>query len=336
VVSLSLRAFCGLLGREKVIQHTLKWAVSVGLFAWLLWNGEIRFESFQQLATHKRFLAGVVATQAALFGLAALRWRMLARAFLLNVGYFRILRFFLMGEFFSLFVLGALGGDLSRMMFLGSHEPERKLAAAVTVILDKVIALWVLCGIGLAALWGYQPISGAETWVATLKIVLALPLLGVPLALLAMHGLPSVVAVVASKTGQLRSLSTVQEPLSRLSAGVYARVALLKLLAQALVNVNFLCCAFALGVFHVPVTTYLKVVPLGFIALALPFSIAGLGVGQLAFARLFALYGITEPALGGNLSTLHIAVWGVFALAGGLLFAVSKPAKEQSASPASF
>ncbi len=99
-------------------------------------------------------------------------------------------------------------------------------------------------------------------------------------------------------------------------------------------NVNFLCCAFALGVFGVPFGTYLSVVPLGFIALALPFSIGGLGVGQLAFARLFELYGVGEPAFGGNISTLHIAVWGVFALLGGLLFAVSK-GRERLESPAS-
>ena len=316
-----------------MIQYILKLAISLGLFAWLLWSGEIRFESFHQLGQHKSYLAGVLGTQAALFLLAALRWRMLARAFLMEVSYFKILKFFLMGEFFSLFFLGALGGDLSRMIFLGTHEPQRKLAAAVTVILDKAIALWVLCGIGFAALWGYQPLSGAETWVATLKIVLAVPLLGVPLALLLLHGLPSVVAAVASKTGQLESLLTLQEPLSRLPASLYARIVLLNLLAQILVNVNFLCCAFALGVFHVPVGTYLRAVPLGFIALALPFSIAGLGVGQLAFARLFELYGVAEPAFGGNVSTLHIAVWGIFALLGGLLFAVSRLGRERAASP---
>jgi hypothetical protein len=316
-----------------VIPYILKLAVSLGLLAWLIWSGEIRFESFQRLAQHKSYLAGVVVTQAALFLLAALRWRMLARAFLLDVPYLRILKFFLMGEFFSLFLLGALGGDLSRMMFLGAHDPRHKAGAAVTVLLDKAIALWVLCGIGFAALLGYQPLSGAENWVATLKTVLALPLLGVPLALVLLHGLPRVVAIVASKTGHLESLLTLREPLSRLPITLYARIALLNLLAQALVNVNFFCCALALGVFNVPFGTYLRVVPLGFIALALPFSIGGLGVGQLAFARLFELYGVGEPAFGGNISTLHIAVWGVFALFGGLFFAVSK-GRERLESPA--
>ncbi len=316
-----------------MIQYILKLAISLGLFAWLIWSGEIRFESFQRLAQHKSYLAGVVVTQAALFLLAALRWRMLARAFLMDVPYLKILKFFLMGEFFSLFFLGALGGDLSRMIFLGAHDPRHKAGAAVTVILDKAIALWVLCGIGFAALWGYQPPSGAERWVATVKTVLALPLLGVPLALVLLHGLPRVVAIVASKTGHLESLLTLREPLSRLPIMVYVRIALLNMLAQTLVNVNFLCCALALGVFGVPFGTYLSVVPLGFIALALPFSIGGLGVGQLAFARLFELYGVGEPAFGGNISTLHIAVWGVFALFGGLLFAVSK-GRERLESPA--
>ncbi|HEX2521143.1 MAG TPA: lysylphosphatidylglycerol synthase transmembrane domain-containing protein, partial [Terriglobia bacterium] len=285
---------------KTVIPYILKLAVSLGLFAWLIWSGEIRFEAFQQLAQHQSYLAGVVFTQATLFLLAALRWRMLARAFLMDIPYLKILRFFLMGEFFSLFFLGALGGDLSRMMFLGAHDPRHKIGAAVTVLLDKAIALWAVCGIGFAALWGYQPPSGAEIWVATLKTFLLLPLLGVPLALVLLHGLPGMVAAVASKTGHLGSLLTLQEPLSRLPITVYGRIALLNLLAQALVNLNFFCCALALGVFSVPFGTYLRVVPLGFIALALPFSIGGLGVGQLAFARLFELYGVGEPAFGGN------------------------------------
>jgi hypothetical protein len=56
--------------------------------------------------------------------------------------------------------------------------------------------------------------------------------------------------------------------------------------------------------------------------------------GQLAFARLFELYRVAEPAFGGNVSTLHITVWGVFTLLGALLFAVSK-GTERSESPAS-
>ena len=32
-----------------MIQYILKLAVSLGLFAWLIWSGEIRFESFQRL-----------------------------------------------------------------------------------------------------------------------------------------------------------------------------------------------------------------------------------------------------------------------------------------------
>ncbi|MCI0418929.1 MAG: flippase-like domain-containing protein [Acidobacteria bacterium] len=316
-----------------MIQYILKLALSLGLFVWLLWSGEVRLESFQQLAKHKSYVAGVFFAQAALLLLAALRWRILAQAFSMEVPYFRILRFFLMGEFFSLFFLGALGGDLSRMMFLGAHEPRRKPAAALTVILDKALALWVLCGIAFTALWRYEPLSGAETWVATLKVALALPLAAVPIALLLLQWLPSVVTAVVGKTGQFESLLSLQEPLSRLPAAVYLKIALLNLFAQALVIVNFMGCAFALGVFHVPFGTYFMAVPLGFIALALPFSIAGLGVGQLAFARLFELYGVTEPAFGGNLSTLHIAVWGVFALLGGLLFAVAKVGNQQSENP---
>ncbi len=185
-----------------MIPYILKLAVSLGLFAWLIWSGEIRFESFRQLAQHKSYLAGVVGHPG---GSLPAGGASLAHA---GAGVSdgrpipQDLKFFLMGEFFSLFFLGALGGDLSRMIFLGAHDPRHKAGAAVTVILDKAIALWVLCGIGFAALWGYQPLSGAERWVATVKTVLALPLLGVPLALVLLHGLPRVVAVVASKTGQ--------------------------------------------------------------------------------------------------------------------------------------
>lgn len=312
-----------------MIQYLVKLFLSLGLFGWLLWSGEIRLEAFRQLVSHRIYVALIVLTQAILFLLAAVRWRLLARVFFIQVSYFRILKFFLMGEFFSLFFLGAMGGDLSRMLFLGAEEPHRKLAAVLTVLFDKVMALWVLCGIGSIALMVHQPPAGASDWLRPLQWLLALPLFGVPVGLLLLRWIPSALAFVAGRLGRFEEFVSLTEQLSQLPAGVYVKIAALNALAQAFVITNFVCCAFALGVFHVPLSTFLGAVPLGFIALALPFSIGGLGVGQFAFVELFRLYGATEAALGGNLSTLHIAVWGLFALLGGLLFGVSKLGKKK-------
>jgi uncharacterized membrane protein YbhN (UPF0104 family) len=307
-----------------VIKYLLKLALSLGLFLWLIWNGEVRFEAFQQLAANRAYLILVVVSQAVLFLLVAVRWRILARSLGMEVRYFRILRFFLMGEFFSLFFLGAMGGDLSRMIFLGINEPQRKAAAILTVLIDKVMALWVLCAIGLAALLVYQPLSGASAWVRSTKWVLATPLVAIPVVLVVLRTMPNIRLPFTSKMSKYQPYLEVGTKPIHLPPLVLLMVGLLNLLAQTLVIVNFVFCGFALGIFHVPLSVYLLAVPLGFIALAMPFSIGGLGIGQLAFAQLFRTFGVTEEAFGGNLSTLHIAVWGLFALFGGVLFAIPK------------
>ncbi len=312
-----------------MIQYFLKLLLSLGMFGWLLWSGEIRFEAFRELVSHRIFVALIMLTQAVLFLLAAVRWQLLARAFSIQVSYLRILKFFLMGEFFSLFFLGAMGGDFSRMLFLGAEEPRKKMAAVLTVLFDKITALWVLCGIGFVALMVNQPLVDANQWLKSMQWLLALPLVGVPAGFLLLRWIPATLTAAAGKFGRFEEFLILRDQLSRMPVGVYAKIAALNALAQSFVIINFVCCAFALGAFHVPLATFLCAVPLGFIALALPFSIGGLGVGQFAFVELFKLYGVTERALGGNLSTLHIAVWALFALLGGLLFAASKGEKRE-------
>jgi hypothetical protein len=299
------------------------------LFVWLIWRGEIRFQAFRQVGTHPTYLLLVVLSQGILFLLVALRWRILARSLAMAVPYGRILNIFLMGEFFSLFFLGAMGGDLSRMILLGSNQPQNKSSAVLTVLLDKAVALWVLCAIGLTAMLVSQPQESRSLWTGSMKLVLSAPLLGVPTVLVLSRLMPALLGSLIGSFMSLQQLSDFSVSLAQVPAMIYLKIGLLNLLTQALVIFNFVSCALSLGVFHIPFLTYCVVVPLGFIALAMPFSIGGLGVGQLAFGELFKLYGVTDEALGGNLSTLHIAVWGLFALLGGALFGLAKSEPSQ-------
>jgi hypothetical protein len=58
----------------------------------------------------------------------------------------------------------------------------------------------------------------------------------------------------------------------------------------------FALLAHAISSHAAPATSVLAVYPLGMLTVMLPISYAGIGVGHLAFERLFALLGMTDGA----------------------------------------
>ncbi|MCK5565850.1 MAG: flippase-like domain-containing protein [Planctomycetes bacterium] len=85
------------------------------------------------------------------------RWRLLLRTQEISIPYFAVLKLHLLGLFYNMFLPGAVGGDLLRAWYV-THHTEKKVAAALSVFVDRAIGLG--CTVLMAGFCYWLIISG--------------------------------------------------------------------------------------------------------------------------------------------------------------------------------
>lgn len=131
----------------------LKWGLTLLIFAFLFYraasNGALRgFLEVQK--DWSLLLLGF----AALFGavvLTFLRWKVLAESLGVTLSVSGALRLGFIGYLFNFLPMGIVGGDVVKGVLLARENPRAKTACAVSVVMDRVIGLYVMFLIGLAA-----------------------------------------------------------------------------------------------------------------------------------------------------------------------------------------
>jgi hypothetical protein len=95
-----------------------------------------------------------VALLLALVGIAAtsLRWWRLLNAARCPARLFDALRLTFIGFFFNIVVPGLTGGDLIKAVMIARSHPERRAAAALSVLVDRLIGVFVLVAMGAVAI----------------------------------------------------------------------------------------------------------------------------------------------------------------------------------------
>jgi uncharacterized protein (TIRG00374 family) len=257
---------------------------------------------------------------ALLYACQAARWRLLLGANGFEVPFWRALRITWAGAFFNQILPGSVGGDVAKALIVARSE-ERKAGVFGTVILDRLIGLatviliaglavipvidrpelrpvaWLigaLLGGGLlGAMVYFNPIM--RRWPAARRLKERLPFhrtLGeVDDVLKTMHHAPRTVlaAVALSAAGQVATI-----------LGIYA-------------------LALSLGA-DVPVGDFFVIEPIIFLVTAVPVSVGGWGVEQVAYAQLFGMAGMAATTAIA-LSVLYKLSVLALSLPGGVLFA---------------
>ncbi len=131
----------------------LKWGLTLLIFTFLFYraasNGALR--GF--LEAQKEWCAlclGFLALLGAVL-LTFLRWRGLAAALGVRLSTSGALRLGFIGYLFNFLPMGIVGGDVVKGVLLARENPGAKTACAVSVVMDRVIGLYVMFLIGLAA-----------------------------------------------------------------------------------------------------------------------------------------------------------------------------------------
>ena len=297
----------------------LRVVVSLSLLAWLLTSigAESTFEVVTQsspgylLAAFAVYLLGV--------GVRALRWQILLGAQGIRFPLRKLTSLYFAGAFFSMFLPTGVGGDAVRMVEV-ARDSDSKALSASTVVVDRVVGLLVLLGIGLVSL----PFNHR---LVTPEVVAALILLNVAAygGTLMLHEQSAIDALAQHlpPLGWLlnrKAVKTVYRSLKRYDGFSLAKALLVSLLFNLLLIFTNVLIARALRV-HLAAGYFLLFVPIISFLLALPVSLSGLGIREGGYVYLFGQAGVSSP-IALSMSLCFYAITLATGLIGGVIYAL--------------
>jgi len=241
--------------------------------------------------------------------MCATRWFLLVRAQGLGLSFKDLFELTMIGNFFNTFMPGSVGGDLIKAWYVAGQEPQRKTKAIFTVLLDRVIGLSVIllyAGVTLfffrhwlinhnelkalaLTLWGFTTVS------AFFAVIFFTP------------GLWSIGLVRKSIAffRRWKRLSTIIDAtlLYQNHLGRVVAATLLSMLSICATSLLYSIQGQYLGI-PAGISQYFFIVPVGLTVSAFPLLPGGIGVGQMAFYKLFQWTGSANPEMRATLCTL--------------------------------
>lgn len=285
--------------RIGLILQTL---VSALIIAWLM-----KIVDWRTAWSHVRtmdpvwIIAGILCFAPVLF-IVSWRWRMLLAVHGVHLRFWRIFELTMIGQFFSAMGVGTTGGDVIKIFYAARAVPQRRAAVAFTIIVDRVIGLVALLLFGVALSIPNLPLllSHHNTKVATATFYF-FALAGVTASALACIG------PFALKSQTLRAvikkLPLIHRGASLFMAYEHTARAFGTNLIALIGSVPSHVCSTLMGycvirAMHLqpepdPLTTF-AIIAIVNMLIALPVSVAGLGVRESLFIMFFALLGIDK------------------------------------------
>lgn len=249
------------------------------------------------------------------------KWFLLLRKQGVSIGYASLLKTYLIGNFINLFMPSMVGGDAYRAVRVSRHT-QGVARALPSIIVDRVTGIAALLFVGAT---GLTMLLAPEHLLAAVAgqivaLFLAYALIVGPVGRFlqrlppeSLFGIPRVATMVVTALAPSVTLAVV------------IGLALVFQFNTVLINWVY---ALLIGV-DVPLTTLLLIVPVVYLAEAVPISINGLGVREATYTAMFVQLGL--PAEYGLLLGLTVsAMRYVAGVVGGLLLAADTfvPEKE--------
>lgn len=277
--------------RQK-ITVVIKLVVAASLLAYLLTSGKI---DLTKLARIKNW--GWIALAQVLYftmlSLTFIRWKLLLNAQGIRYSIKKSCAIGFIGFFFNQFVPGSTGGDLVKAYYVAVDNPELRVPGIMAVFLDRIIGLLVLMGIcGFSSVVAYGLVRDDPNLSAFAICILAGLTVILCVAFLFFNERVRSSALVSALISRLpfrQTLNRIQESIyhyKRHSALIISAVVMSVGVHVILVFIT-VCYALALGPLDIPLSLFFFLVPLATLAMAIPLTPGGLGVGEFAYIELF-------------------------------------------------
>ena len=305
---------------KKWIVLALQTLVSVSLLAWIFHKEEFREQAWTLVTTaNPAWLLAGLASAGLMTLLGAVRWGIFLRVMEIRLPVLDVLRLSYVGLFFNNFLVGAVGGDAVKVVWLCA-KGHGKYPSLVSVLLDR------MSGVGAIVIGSATFMLLRLDWLRRSETVAHLVT-----AIFCYLGVLAAMTVLSYFLSHERFNNRLPENFpgrARLMEFTTAFAKFFRCWPQTLAAAGlsvliligyfttFYCAARAFGV-QVPVLDLFAFLPVVDIISALPVSLGGFGVREELFAKLFYdLCGVSRAqavsiSLGGALLSL---VWGLVGL----------------------
>ena len=168
---------------RKLFITLLKVGLSAAIIGYLVWNstqGEKNVNVFANLRDQPKdwwMLAAAWACCTAAVLLTFVRWWYLVRALDIPCRFADAIRISFWGYLLNLAPLGIVGGDLVKTVMLGHEHPQHRAKALASVLVDRVIGLYILFVVASVAILatGFWRIPESNIhWICKLTFVLTI------------------------------------------------------------------------------------------------------------------------------------------------------------------
>ena len=289
--------------------------------------------------TRVAYLPLAVAGSFAVTWLMANRWGIILAAGGLHFKTSRLFIYYLIGIFFTSFVPGGgVSGDVARLIYVDREVRDKALVLS-TVVYERLIGVFTLLLIGLAATLMTRASGQTDRIIYVSEGVLALAF--VSIAMLMSDYVSSRLARLIRTIGRrirtvriaeaaARTLESISE--LRRDGALFFRTSMISILIRIVWSLGCYVVASAMGL-PIGLLTLFAFISLIDLVRLMPISVGGLGVREWAVVALFATVGITrEQAL--TFSILAFAPIYLNALVGGVLYiSRARLRREDSPSP---
>ena len=274
------------------------------LIVWLIRSGSLDFKSLDVFINRPLLLLADLGVFAFAILMGSLRWRVLLRLANVRIPLGRAIQLQMTALFFNTAIPGGVGGDLVKSAYAAREaEPGKRPTVFLVVFVERMLGLGgmvIVAGIVILlrgpVLWNNPQLRGMAMVVATLAAITVLA--------------PAIlVVIVRTSGGHLERWTSGAGRLSKLASHLVASARLvsagpkylaaalgLSMALQGMSMLFFTVLAAAVTARDVPYSAIASVFPLGILTVMVPISPVGVGVGHVAFDRLFALIGLSGGA----------------------------------------
>jgi len=290
---------------KRFVSIGLKLGIALLLVGWLVRSGSLDFGALRILIERPSILAlnmAVWLTCSVI--LSTTRWLLLLRLAHVHVPFFRALSLQLTAVFFNVVVPGNVGGDVIKALYVAREAPpESKTTILLVVFVERILGLAGLVTLGGSMMvLGHSP-ANALPELRAVKATLGLLALGFLLAPVIGVGVMRVwgAQIAGISKGSSRLSQIIQRLLeaARLLSRRTRILALALLISVTMHAVSvFYFTQLTEAIRNAPCdfTSVATVFPIGLLSLVLPISLAGIGVGHVAFEKLYAAIGLSQGA----------------------------------------